>query len=36
MKELSLEKQIYLCKYHDVDINLKATMELTNLEVKNT
>lgn len=34
MKELSLEKQIYLCKYHDVDTNLKATMGLRETEVQ--
>lgn len=34
MKELSLEKQIYLCKYHDVDTDLKATMGLSELEVQ--
>lgn len=34
MKELSLEKQIYLCKYHDVDTDLKTTIGLSELEVQ--
>lgn len=34
MKELNLEKQIYLCKYHDIDTDLKATMGLSESEVK--
>lgn len=34
MKELSLEKAIYICKYHDIDTSLKTTMHLTNREVE--
>ena len=34
MKELSLEKQIYLCKYHDIDKDLKSTMGLNEQEVQ--
>ena len=33
MKELSLENQIYLCKYHDIDSSLKTTMNLNEKEV---
>jgi hypothetical protein len=34
VKELSLEKQIYLCKYHDIDKDLKSTMGLNEQEVQ--
>lgn len=36
MKELSVEEQIYLCKYHDVDKDLKFTIGLDENEVKET
>lgn len=36
MKELSVEEQIYLCKYHDVDKDLKFTIGLNDNEVKET
>ena len=36
MKELSVEEQIYLCKYHDVDKDLKFTTGLNENEVKET
>lgn len=36
MKELSVEKQIYLCKYHDVDSSLHTTIGLNQKEVKET
>lgn len=36
MKELSVEEQIYLCKYHDVDKDLKFTIGLNENEVKET
>ena len=34
MKELSVEDQIYLCKYHDVDTRLKTTTKLNPKEVE--
>ena len=34
MKELSVEKQIYLCKYHDVDTALGNTMGLRAEDIK--
>lgn len=36
MKELSVEEQIYLCKYHDVDSSLYITIGLNENEVKET
>ena len=36
MKELSVEEQIYLCKYHDVDKHLNFTIKLNQEEVKET
>lgn len=36
MKELSVEEQIYLCKYHDVDSSLHTTIGLNQEEVKET
>lgn len=36
MKKLSVENQIYLCKYHDVDKDLKFTIGLNEHEVKET
>lgn len=36
MKELSVEEQIYLCKYYDVDKDLKFTIGLDENEVKET
>ena len=36
MKELSVENQIYLCKYHDIDDNIGATMHLSNKEIDET
>lgn len=34
MKELSVENQIYLCKYHDVDKSLYTTIKLKDDEIK--
>lgn len=34
MRELSVEDQIYLCKYHDVDHALENTMHMTTEEVE--
>lgn len=34
MKELKLEDQIYLCKYHDVDKSIRTTMHITQKEVQ--
>ena len=34
MKELSVEDQIYLCKYHDVDHALESTMHMSAAEVE--
>lgn len=34
MKELKLEDQIYLCKYHDVDKHLYTTLKLKPEEVE--
>lgn len=34
MKELSIEEQIYLCKYHDVDTALTKTMHINSEEVE--
>lgn len=34
MKDLSIEKQIYLCKYHDVDTSLYTTLGLKEDEVE--
>ncbi len=34
MKELNLEEQIYLCKYHDVDTSLNVTLGLNEAEAK--
>ena len=36
MKELSVENQIYLCKYHDVDKSLYTTIGLKDDEIKET
>lgn len=36
MKELSVENQIYLCKYHDVDKSLYTTIKLKDDEIKET
>lgn len=36
MKELSVEEQIYLCKYHDVDSSLHTTIGLNQEEAKET
>lgn len=36
MKELSVENQIYLCKYHDVDKSLYTTIGLKDIEIKET
>lgn len=36
MKELSIEKQIYLCKYHDVDTSLCSTMGMKAEEIEQT
>ena len=34
MRELSIEKQIYLCKYHDVDKSLSTTIGVSDNEAK--
>lgn len=34
MKELSVEEQIYLCKYHDVDTALAKTMHINSEEIE--
>ena len=34
MKELSLEKQIYLCKYHDIDTGLYGNLGITKAEAE--
>lgn len=34
MKELSIEKQIYLCKYHDVDTSLCSAMGMKAEEIQ--
>ena len=34
MKELSVEDQIYLCKYHDIDTDLYTTLGLRDYEVE--
>ena len=36
MKELSVENQIYLCKYHDVDKSLYTTIGVKDVEIKET
>lgn len=36
MKELSVENQIYLCKYWDIDKSLYTTIGLKEDEVKET
>ena len=36
MKELSIENQIYLCKYWDVDKSLYTTIGLKDDEIKET
>lgn len=36
VKELSVEDQIYLCKYHDVDSSLFTTIHLNDKEIKET
>lgn len=36
MKDLSVEKQIYLCKYHDVDTSLCNTMGMKAEEIEET
>lgn len=34
MKELSVEKQIYLCKYHDIDDALNVTLGISRSEAQ--
>ena len=34
MRDLNIEEQIYLCKYHDVDKHLNITMKISQAEVK--
>lgn len=34
MKDLSVENQIYLCKYHDIDTSLPTTIGITDEEAK--
>lgn len=34
MKELSVEKQIYLCKYHDIDTSLNLSLGINQQEAK--
>ncbi len=34
MRDLNIEEQIYLCKYHDVDKYLSTTMKISKAEVK--
>lgn len=33
MKELSVEKQIYLCKYHDIDNYITISMNMTQKQI---
>ena len=34
MKSLTLEEQIYFCKYHDVDTSLHTTIGIKEEEIK--
>ena len=36
MKSLTLEEQIYFCKYHDVDTSLHTTIGIKEEEIKPT
>ena len=33
MKELSVEKQIYLCKYHDIDNYITISMNMSKEQI---